>query len=256
MRRVGPRGKRLLALAALVAAPTISLVWSARAVNTSWTFAGSGNWGVASNWNGGVPGAGSSVFITHNDFNTRVITYDYTGPAVQLAGLTIDNTGAGTSVFSQSANSLSVGTFGGPMEIIGNTNFGAGYWSLSGGTHSVLGFLTFANGVGSRGTGTLSGTGSLVLNGGALQVGAGGIGAFTQSGGAITTNNFIEIGSLPGSSGLYQMNGGSINCNFIYAGSGGAGQFNQSAGSLGVAFFMTGVGASAVGTYNLSARAR
>src|SRR5436309_1680832 len=96
--RIG--GNRKAALTIAAAASLFSFA-PARAVITTWSFNGSGNWSTASNWNNGVPGANFDVGIQQNDGLSRTVTYDYTGPAITLTSLTIANSGAGVNTLSQ-----------------------------------------------------------------------------------------------------------------------------------------------------------
>ena len=68
--------RAILFTAALSAIPTSTQAAS----GSSWTFNGNGNWNTASNWFGGVPVAGSDVFITHANAINHTVTYDYGGP--------------------------------------------------------------------------------------------------------------------------------------------------------------------------------
>src|SRR5437764_14740282 len=100
------------AMAALASLPSL-----AHAISTTWTFAGSGNWSVASNWNPGVPGAGSDVALTTNGTINRTVNYDYAGASIQFNSLSISNFGFGSGlmIFSQAAN-----TFNCITENVGN----------------------------------------------------------------------------------------------------------------------------------------
>src|SRR5689334_6715118 len=120
-RRAG-RASSWLFAAVVAAAPA-----GAQAQTSSWTHNASGNWTVASNWVGGVPVDGSDIYIIHNDAISRTITYNYTGASINFNSLTVDNTGTGTELFSQSAN-----TFNCSNETLGDS--GKGVWSFGGGT--------------------------------------------------------------------------------------------------------------------------
>src|SRR2546430_17640387 len=87
----------LLATAALTSLPSVS-----HAVSTTWTFAGNGNWSVASNWNPGVPGAGFDVSLATNGTINRTVNYDYGGASIQFNSLNISNfgSGSGSMIFS------------------------------------------------------------------------------------------------------------------------------------------------------------
>src|SRR4051812_35468116 len=92
----------LLGAAALAAMPT---PWALGA-SSSWTFNGNGNWTLAANWLGGAPATASDAFIIHNDAINRTITYNYSGASIQFNSLTVDNSGTGSNLFSQSNNTF------------------------------------------------------------------------------------------------------------------------------------------------------
>src|SRR4051794_29349581 len=93
--------RRRCAGGACIAAAAMATAFSpTRAVGSTWTFAGGGNWTVASNWFGGVPVAGADAFVARGDTFNRTITYDYGGPSIQLNAFTIVNNGTGSMVFS------------------------------------------------------------------------------------------------------------------------------------------------------------
>src|SRR3954447_26871670 len=97
---------------------------------------GSDNWSNAADWTpAGVPGAGDTVNIVFADGVARTVTYDYTGPAVTLGPLAIDQAMAGlnASTLTMPGNALSVS--GG--EVIGN--LGGAILNQSGGTHTISG---------------------------------------------------------------------------------------------------------------------
>src|SRR5207302_258297 len=118
---------------------------------------GSGNWNVGGNWTAGVPVAGSDANIIENDAINRVVTYDYTGVAVTLSALTLDNAGSGLNTLSQSANVLNSAS-----ETVGST--GRAVYNQSGGTNTLTNTLILGANAGSSGTYTLSGSGSLTAN--------------------------------------------------------------------------------------------
>ena len=76
----------------------ITAFWSAtlltavKATAKDWN-GGSGNWSVPGNWTpAGVPGAGETVNLIPSGF-VPTITYDYTGSAVTLGDLTVNQSG-------------------------------------------------------------------------------------------------------------------------------------------------------------------
>ena len=88
-----PKARRRAAGACIAAAALTSLPSISRAVTSQWTFNGSGNWSVASNWLGGVPGAGYDVYLVNSDAINRTINYDYGGTSVQLNSMFLDRSG-------------------------------------------------------------------------------------------------------------------------------------------------------------------
>lgn len=84
----------------------------ARAATTrAWNNANGGNWSTAANWlPSGVPGGGDSANILESGVSNIAINYDYTGSAVTLAELTVDDASAvlnATTALNISANTLS-----------------------------------------------------------------------------------------------------------------------------------------------------
>jgi hypothetical protein len=195
--RSGNRTSRRNRCACVLAAALAGAPLSASAVtNCSWTFNGSGSWSLNSNWRGGVPADGSDVLLLFNDAVNRTVTYNSSNSSFLFHKMTVDNTGTGSIVFSQSSR-----TFNAINEVVGET--GTGYWILSGGTHNIfLNNLTFGDGgnglgVASIGIGTMSGGSLNFLDGGSFNIGGNGAGTFTQSGGTISTNA-EWVGSDPG----------------------------------------------------------
>src|SRR5439155_20704658 len=141
--------KYWLMAAAMAAAPVTKV-----AALPNWTFAGSGSWTVASNWLGGVPTSSNNINIVHAVGVNRTITYDYTGASILFATMSVENTGTGSALFSQSAN-----TFNSANETIGTG--GTGYFILSGGAHNVTASgasgMNFGSNATGKGIGTISG---------------------------------------------------------------------------------------------------
>ena len=111
-------------------------------------------------------------------------------------------------------------------EIIGNTS--TGIVNQSGFTNTVSGKLTLGYAPGSNGTYNLSGTGSLVAAN--QYVGDAGRGIFNQSGGA-NIASVLYLGNQSGSSGVYNLSGGSLSIGSGIIGSSGSGLFNQTGGT-------------------------
>jgi hypothetical protein len=79
------------------------------AVTYNWN-SGTADWNNASHWSPiGIPATGDTANVVNTDGVNRTSTYDYTGPAVSLALLTVDLTGgtaSNTETISMSAASL------------------------------------------------------------------------------------------------------------------------------------------------------
>ena len=119
---------------------------------------------------------------------------------------------------------------------------GTGSFTQSGGTNTVSTSLYVGFTSGGSGTYSLSGGSLSVPNGnnGGLFVGYSGTGSFTQSGGTNTVYSLV-LGSYSGSSGTYNLNGGTLIVSAITAGAGTA-AFNLNGGTLQAgATFSTGV---------------
>ena len=158
-------------------------------------------------------------------------------------------------------------------EISGNTS--TGIMNQSGFTNTVTDKFSLGYSPASSGTYNLSGTGSLAATN--QYVGNSGNGSFNQSGGT-NIGSVLYLGNLSGSSGVYNLSGGSLSIIgeiigdfgsglFIQTGGihtvngnlslgispGGLGTYNQSGGSNTVAgILFLGYNAGGSGTYNLS----
>src|SRR5215469_2504438 len=166
---------------------------AAAQVTRIWNISTSGNWSVPGNWNpSGVPAAGDSPDIFNNLSTSLTVTYDYTGPAITLNFVTIDDTGTGTNTLSMAANTLTVAN----GEIVGSA--GRGSFSQTGGTNS-FGYLYLGGSAGSNGSFTLGSGASLNSTFGEY-VGYSGTGTFTQNGGTNTINPVLYLGYNPNSS--------------------------------------------------------
>jgi hypothetical protein len=242
----------------ILAASAVCVQWVQRTqgATETWT-AGSGNWSTASNWNGGsgpVPGAGDTVNITDSDNPDRVITYDYSGPAVTLGYLTVDNDGAGTNTLSMTSASTALSA---ALEYLGDSNSsvfpGWGVLIQSAGSNALTNSLYLGFGAADAGFYTLSGTGNLtttyngLLKPGNEYVGWNGTGTFSQAGGSNTVGGALWLGFSSGSSGTYNLSGsGSLSATsnaFVggsASGGGGTGLLTVSnAGQLTVAGTLT-----------------
>ena len=86
----------------------------------------------------------------------------------------------------------------------------------------------------------LNRSGAYTLSGGSLFttntiVGNGGDGTFTQTGGSHTVSQTLTLAALPGSSGIYNLQGGSLTAGTVNLNPGGT--FNQTGGNLNAATF-------------------
>jgi hypothetical protein len=230
-----------LTAAAIGAIPTIS-----PAATSSWTFAGSGNWTVNSNWAGGTPIAASDAVISHNDAINRTIGYDYGGASIQLNTMTVNNSGTGSEIFSQGGKVLNVFD-----ETIGSNGFG--YWTLNGtGIQNVNANLILGSASAGRGVGTLSG-GSLTVNDGSMYLGFDGIGTMTQSAGTYTgTSSTIILGNDVLAAGTYVQTGGALSSAAEYVGTSGTGNLIVSGGTHALGTMYVGYLANSNGTASLS----
>jgi hypothetical protein len=245
---------RALALPLIAAAGVAGLGSSPRAsAGADFWNAGDGNWSDPANWSSGVPGVSSDAYIVQNDAVARTISYDFIGTAITLKSLALDNTGGGTNILTQAANSLSATT-----QFIGSN--GAGIFNQSGGSNNAVNLYLGYSG---------SGFGTYSLSDGALgvtgieAVGSNGAGVFNQTGGTHTVSvganrPSFYVGYSNGN-GAYNLIGGSLTVAAQEAiGSGGSGIFSQSGGvhtvtgarTNNVALYIGHNGGS--GTYNLS----
>src|SRR5687768_6608129 len=218
------------------------------AEGASWV-GGSGSWSNPNNWSPAVvPSPDTDVFIRHNDALDRLITFDHDYPQ-PLGAFILDQTGAGTTTFSMTAN-----TFGtnyqniDKQEVIGLN--GRATFLQSGGMNVGDSFnqIRMGEGPGSAGTYNLSGG---TLSAAGLIMGNNGAGTFIQSAG-VTTVSFVILGSDAGSAGTLNLSGtarfttGSVHCAQL-----GSGQINQSGGAFEVGAMQLGVNDGAA-TYTLS----
>lgn len=195
-----------------------------------------------------------------------------TGTFTQSGGV-VSGSGAklavGESASSPGTYNLSGGSLTASTELIGEGDSGGGtaLFAQTGGTNTVVtsGSLTIGDPPASSGTYALSGTGTLTQDSGAtLTVGNQGTGVFTQSGGAVsgaTTNTRLIVGGTSGSSGIYNLNGGTLTEFGEYIGyhnaSTDTASFVQTGGtnSLSAAFLPNlyiGYATNSSGSYNLS----
>jgi T5SS/PEP-CTERM-associated repeat protein len=239
--------KSRIALAALAASTAIGQ-WAPAATDT-WTLDGSGNWATASNWSSGVPVANDDVDITDDDAISRIVTYNYTGAAATLSGLTVDNYGAANNTLQMTGNYV----LNADDEYFGDSGSdaepGYGFMIQSQGTNATSGELTLGLGTDDLGAYTLSG--GVCTSGFFELVGDLGTGSFVQTGGSnsITDGN-LYIASASGSNGTYSLSGtATLNVsNTIDVGVSGTAAFNISGGTVSA----TNVNVSPSGAWNQS----
>jgi hypothetical protein len=249
---------------AMVAASAIALqlAQSLYGATDSWT-ADSGDWATASNWNSGagpVPGAGDAAKIADSDDTDRVINYDYTGSAITLASVRVDNdgtTGIDTLTMTGVGTLLQVSG----SEFIGDSNsttsLGFGVLVQSVGTNSLTtstSDLYLGDDADDNGQYSLSGSGILTCKGTEF-IGNAGAGEVYQSGGT-NNGNVIYLGNASGAGGYYSLSGsGMLSAGLESVGTNnGNGTFIQSGGTNTLNDGTLYIGASGgSGYYSLSA---
>jgi hypothetical protein len=206
---------------------------------------GSGTWDTFGAWSpAGVPQAGDNVFIGQDG---AVVQFKDPAPGT-LGPVTISD-GATLSIGQQAL--LAIGTTVG-----GN---GAGVINNSGGTHTTGSFL-LGSGAGSTGTYNLSGNGQLNVTANDLQVGGSGSGVFNQSGGSVVIASGTQQRNLylggSGTTGTYNMSGGTLGAKFLVMGPSANTTFTHSGGTVTVsASLQVEAGNGFTSTYQLSGSA-
>jgi fibronectin-binding autotransporter adhesin len=273
----------LLGTALPLALPGVSRVRGATSkyyvgtpVGSTYYWNSTADWSITVNGSSGaaIPTTGDSVFITTTDGINRMISYDYSGAAVALGSLTINqnNHGAATAntntlLLNNSSDSLSVTG----LEDLGysglNNNYGTGVISQSAGTNTIGNSALSAIVLGwyASDIGTYQQTGGIInntyqplgVNGpdySAELLGMYGTGIFNQSGGTNTIGT-VEIGAQAGSAGTFTLSGtGALSAtDEEVIGTGANGVFNQTGGTNTVGnYFYLGYEPGIVGTYTLS----
>jgi T5SS/PEP-CTERM-associated repeat protein len=225
-----------------------------QASDISWAVA-AGDWSVAGNWGGTLPGSGDVAHISNN--GTASITLNGAGCGTLLLG-----DGPGTGTVQMTGGSLSTRGYAS----VGQS--GTGTFAQSGGSANFSGNTSVASlyvgyNAGSSGTYTLSGAAQLSANRDEY-VGYAGSGSFVQGGNSvnsITSTSRLLVGYNAGSNGTYTLNdAGSLSMADLYVGSAGTGTFTQNGGTVTI-FNQTGYtnvlalgsGTGGNGTYNLGA---
>jgi hypothetical protein len=223
------------------------------------TFTQSGGTVSGGAWFIGDFGGGSGTYTLSNGVLTTqsiAVGWDGRGTFTQNGGthttgaLTIGADG-GSGIYTLSGGSL----LASDSEYVGF--FSTGVYIQSGGDNHVSGTggtgLYIGYNVGATGSGSLS-AGSLRVEG-FDEIGASGIGTFTQTGGTHSAG-FLRIGVVSSGNGTYTLSGGNLNVvGSLNVGDGGRGTFIQSGGSVTAAFFDLGDGATGSGTANISGAA-
>jgi hypothetical protein len=143
-----------------------------------------------------------------------------TGGAAQVTTALLARQAHTTGRYSLSGGSLTTG-----QTVVGE--HGAGTFTLLNADHQAgsiqLGLHPGARGSYLIGSGTLRTTGD-------LNVGDGGDGAMSQSGGVVIAQSVVHVGARPGSAGNYSMHAGVLNAGLLKVGSAGAGTFDHGGG--------------------------
>jgi hypothetical protein len=245
------RRKRLAVAAAAAACAAAAASFTtftprASAAPRSW-IANDGNWSTPGNWSTNtVPQAGDEALITTAAPFGRLITYDYTGPAITLGafrlggGLTIPTANS----FVQNANVLTTN-----VQEVGLS--GRASYSLSGGTNTVgPGGLFVGVNPSSRGAYFLSGSGA--LSSGTSIFGVAGTATFGQSGGTFNTQ-VLNLAENATAVATYDLSAGALTVGqFSRIGQAGAATFNHTGGTHNATWVVVGTTVDGRGTYALS----
>ncbi len=151
-------------------------------------------------------------------------TFNQTGGTNTLGftHLVIGDASGGSGSYSLSGGLLSAAY----DEYLGN--YGVGSFAQSGGTHALSADLFMARYAGSSALYTLSGSG--ILSTAVEYIGYYGTAVFTQAGG-LNTTQYATLGGYTGSSGTYNLNGGTLSVRSVSGGPGAA-AFNFNGGVL------------------------
>ncbi|MHA3772728.1 beta strand repeat-containing protein [Verrucomicrobiota bacterium sgz303538] len=241
----------------------------AQAATTVFTPTNGSNWEVAENWSAGVPGTTASNLDAVLNTTGSTATFNGTASNPALTSVVIDAPTTSASVLHLTGNLTTQSL------IIGDTKFGA--YTQKGGVVDVTGATTASHLVIGAGAG---GNGSYKLEAGSLtakfiHVGGGttnpagaATGTFLQTGGTVnvtggTNEGELIVGDTSGTSGKYEITGGSLTTKQLYVGVQGANptvgdrSFVQSGGQVTVSDNLTlggyagGISTTA-GSYTLS----
>lgn len=156
-----------------------------------------------------------------------------------------------TGTYNLYGGALEVGQY----ELIGNTDFGYGYFNQYDGTHKVDGALNIGNSQNSNGQYQMTG-GSLSV-GGAERIGVFGNGYFTQTGGTHTVGGDFVLGNDKGSYGQFGLGGDPVYSTLTVkggalVGNSGKGYFVQTGGTATITGQLNiGQTSTGIGTYEL-----
>ena len=194
-----------------------------------------GDWSVASNWGGSVPGSSDNAYV----LNGGTLSVTQTGEVCNALSL-----GGSGGTVNMTAGALSAGAV-----YVGNA--GTGSFTQFGGTNNTWGNLYLGYSTGSYGSYNLTGSGQLYTSASEF-VGYSGTANFTQNSGANSAGN-LTLGNNPNSNGTYNLSGsGQVTASFIYIGSSGSGSVTQSGQSNALSENLyLGNNPGGVGTYNL-----
>jgi hypothetical protein len=219
---------------ALFAAALAAVPWSrSLGADKSWA-GGSGTWQIGTwlNTSGAVTtpaGIGDNAYIIFS--STLTVFRDATSGSVSgMGSVTVDGTaGALVTLAKSGVTVFSIGN------LVNGINGNAAF-DFSGGTVNVSGYSAGQNS-GASGVGTLGGSS---FSAATITVGGAGAGTLIQTAGTTTFSNSLVLGQSAGGSGAYTLSGGTLSSTgtslITTVGSAGFGQFNVDGGyaSLGV----------------------
>jgi len=210
----------VVVLTASALAPGATVLWQA----------GTGDWSVDANWDGGEPVSGDVTSIrnggTAQVTSSGEITYDLTVGYQSGEVGTLDISGGsltvehyltlaryGTGASTVGTVNMTGGTISAVREYIGDgAGANGGVFNHSGGTNTVSDYLPIGDDASSTGAYNLSGTGILNLTGSTAEfgmtVGNNGTGTFNQTGGTINGDRKVKVGRY--GTGTYAISGGTM----------------------------------------------
>ena len=174
---------------------------------------GTADYNVGANWvGGGVPGTGTNAI--NDSGSNNIVQINASDPIWTLNELCAGDGSNATGAFVQNGSTVNVGNLGGWYRL-GDSSGAVGYYTLNAGTLNASNNFD----VGEAGTGILS------VNGGTINVGAGGLfvdlGNFGETGTGVLNINggVINLGSAGlfdisdgGTNGIVTQTNGTVNC--------------------------------------------